>query len=98
MSRYIDADKLYDYLMAQANDAWNMKLPNVTQVLEDIADYVSVLDGADVRENVHGHWVKGEETYDGFMVHRCSECEWFGYDGTGVNFCPNCGADMRGEE
>lgn len=34
---------------------------------------------------------------------RCSECggqanvnEWFMYDLT--DFCPNCGADMRGEE
>ena len=63
---------------------------------------------ADVREVVHGHWERhntyhGDDT-SGFIDPdwRCSECgrqanvnEWFMYDLT--DFCPNCGADMRGE-
>ena len=46
-----------------------------------------------------GHWVhKNDDYFDWF---ECSEC---GYGsegevnyGSGFNFCPNCGADMRGE-
>ncbi len=61
-------------------------------VLDDLEDYPA----ADVRPVVRGRW-KLEE---GIMY--CSECnksphyvyipvdEW--------NFCPNCGADMRGEQ
>ena len=29
--------------------------------------------------------------------HHCSECDEMNESG-GSNFCPNCGADMRGEE
>lgn len=60
-------------------------------------------------ERKMGHW-KRDNTYhgddtSGFLAPnwRCSECggqaiinSWFMYDLT--NFCPNCGADMRGEE
>lgn len=39
---------------------------------------------------VHGEWVP-------HMVvnYACSEC---GKDGHKTNFCPNCGADMRGDQ
>ena len=59
---------------------------------------------ADVRENVRGEWIShdlenGEKSIDKDCCSVCGErfreiamtgCEW--------NFCPNCGADMRGEE
>ena len=62
---------------------------------------------ADVRPVVRGKWHsrfydrESTKSYDCEM-HVCSECgsEW-SYDAeTGVsefNYCPNCGADMRGE-
>ena len=28
----------------------------------------------------------------------CSECDYASFTAEGTNFCPNCGADMRGEE
>ena len=45
-----------------------------------------------------GHWIKHgiDESY-AILVYTCSECDYL----IGVvvsNFCPNCGADMRGEE
>ena len=48
------------------------------------------LPAADVRPVVRGVWVK-----NGWSI-RCSIC---GYDMPFAtrNFCPNCGADMRGE-
>ena len=65
---------------------------------------LSEMDSADVRENVRGEWIShdlenGEKSIDKDCCSVCGErfreiamtgCEW--------NFCPNCGADMRGEE
>ena len=53
---------------------------------------------ADVRENVRGEWQKvDEQPYFRKHFHKvcCSVCRKQGYDYW--NFCPNCGADMRGE-
>lgn len=55
---------------------------------------LSEMDSADVRENVRGEWIEQEDDY--YHYWECSEC------GIGVglddirNYCPNCGADMRG--
>lgn len=62
-----------------------------------------------VRENIHGEWsrhtrVESVYSIDGMKTWgdkcQCNKCtfttiavEGFGY----YNFCPNCGADMRGE-
>lgn len=65
---------------------------------------------ADVRENVKGMWVKvvdRTEMYDKEgvktwgMLFQCNQCGFVlnaieGHTGQ-YNFCPNCGADMRGE-
>ena len=47
---------------------------------------------ADVRENVKGEW---RESASG----QCLICSACGYtDEWKYNFCPNCGADMRGDK
>ena len=49
-----------------------------------------------------GEWIEHEEFY-GDVYYECSVCHepWTTIEGTpwdnGMNFCPNCGADMRGE-
>ena len=59
---------------------------------------------ADVVERKTGAWVETYGKYGNFR-HQCSECgEMFGmpFDFEGkyypYNYCPNCGADMRGED
>ena len=53
--------------------------------------------GCPIQEPKTGHWrpiYQGDEIID----YRCSECEFgstFGKSTHGMNFCPNCGADMR---
>ena len=63
-----------------------------------------------IRENVHGKWIYQHDD-DGNSYYGCSNCgakagcDWESvvYDGRCnepdmSNFCPNCGADMRGEK
>ena len=58
------------------------------------ADEVMDIPSANVRKNVKGHWV---------VDRYCSVCDFDKYEadcccgGLPQNFCPNCGADMRGE-
>ena len=91
MSGYISIQSVYDlidkgYLVSNHNPKKIRKL-------------ISELPSADVRENVRGEWIDTSEgTY-------CSRCNKFPYDdgeyrlvGWRSNFCPNCGADMRGEK
>ena len=59
------------------------------------------LPSADVRENVRGEWIYAP-IENGMIITMCSICkkcsvitpsvkEWY-------RFCPNCGADMRGDK
>lgn len=41
---------------------------------------------------VRGKWIPQNDIFTKFM---CSHCEAKNYEGY-QNFCPNCGADMRG--
>lgn len=51
------------------------------------------LPAADVREVVRGKWIDHQQGR--WVYAKCSECETV-HD-VRSNFCPNCGADMRGE-
>jgi len=102
--RTIDADALIEKLR---DDAEHMEV----EILK-LATYAAINDIKHAQtvepEQKKGKWVQhstyhGDDT-SGFIDPdwRCSECgrqanvnEWFMYDLT--DFCPNCGADMRGE-
>ena len=61
---------------------------------------------ADVREVKRGKWIPPKFPYPWYHAH-CSNCgyedpfshggcaEWNGAEWKAMNFCPNCGADMR---
>ena len=79
-----------------------------TVYTEDMKDMIADIPTADVRENVKGKWIDGKVKHikNGELrnVRECSECgsSYFVYDNYNSvdeipNFCPNCGADMRGE-
>ena len=106
MRRYIDADKYKDGLLKRRDAAvhWHdsteeedVRTRAVQAILTVNECILSVNEQptADVRENVRGEWHDGD----------CSCCGWswrdIAYDsdlhnGLQSNFCPNCGADMRG--
>lgn len=62
---------------------------------------IRAIPAADVRENKRGRWerIEPNDHYDFRCV--CSNCRkyWiFGDEKYDFNFCPNCGADMRGTD
>lgn len=98
--RYIDADKiLYTDLSEGRGVCW------VT-----FMDWIKEMPTANVRENVKGRWVEvvdRTEMYDKEgvktwgMLFQCNQCGFVlnaieGHTGQ-YNYCPNCGADMRGD-
>ena len=109
MSRYIDADKLaktveeHSYFLSDRINSIDkgMFLSGILQVIDEQPE-------DDVRENVHGEWVRKEVDRRIHGVYckapnwMCSECKkWWFHNGAMLrynNFCPNCGADMRGSE
>ena len=58
-----------------------------------------IIPSADVRENIHGEWEEVTD-YKNDNIHQwhiiCSVCHCRGQFESD-NFCPNCGADMRGK-
>ena len=53
------------------------------------------LPAADVRENVRGEWVVMPHSNDWVKCSKCN-CAMDYIMSSGCNYCPNCGADMRG--
>lgn len=73
------------------------------ETCDDICPQFAEIPDADVRPVVRGYWHgEGDGYADGELVcdmWQCSCCgEWFDEwdDKPTWNFCPNCGADMRG--
>lgn len=90
MKRLIDAEEL---LKAVANA--NIESP------EDAMDIIDHAPDAQP-ERKKGHWIDAVIPNDsgGLPVIVCDKCNTFFplQFGDGHNFCPNCGADMRGEQ
>ena len=92
MTRYIDADVVIKHI----EEYWEMvKLGKpsrgMTAVIQNIKTIINSLPTVDAEPVRHGKW-KVTPVYI-----KCSECgESFML--IPQNYCPNCGADMRGEE
>lgn len=82
---------------AQAVDEWDGGY--ITSRDDMIEAYLNDIPAADVRENVIGHWVNLQVSITGAGSAECSVCGSVIHDSFThtINFCPNCGADMRGE-
>lgn len=89
MSRYIDADKLTEAFVKAAKQVGNIGDQIAFRMM------INEIPAADVRENVRGEWIKEYLVEDlGIMLYVCDKCAEPTVKKT--NFCPNCGADMRG--
>ena len=81
MSRYIDADALKLNWLFRGKDG------------KPYRDTIDAQPTADVVEVVHGKWVVCDAPpptwwYECSICHKAGNVEY--------NYCPNCGADMRG--
>lgn len=93
MARYIDADTL----IAFEEKAWDWNTVNfidtktaIKQIISDIKHEPT----ADVRENVKGVWLYKGLDFEIDSLYQCSACKHYHWSKS--NYCPNCGADMRG--
>lgn len=100
MIEYIERGKAIAIRYADGiNDDGVLYVPS-----RDVNNHLKSLPAADVRENVHGEWKEKivDDPIDncGGLFRRrfyCTVCgNWQTYGRP--KFCPNCGANMRGEK
>ena len=62
-----------------------------------VAFCIDNIKAVDAKPVVRGRWI--DTDYKPDIYCKCSECgrRVYAYD-DGYNYCPNCGADMRGKE
>lgn len=85
MPRYIDADALLNKV-----ERYFGGLPIV--VHHDMVEYIENAPTADVRENVHAHWVDEWHIVFHAYLPKCSSCG--NYSPLRYGFCPKCGAEI----
>ena len=102
MSEYISRESVKDIVRSGISTDTEADKEYVYGLIDSIPS-------ADVRPNIHGHWIKinsGDEDFTESIV--CDRCnhenshldfnehnEPIGKVFVTSNFCPNCGADMR---
>ena len=87
MSRYIDADK---GLRTRIQIETGCNYVTADRIVESRPT-------ADVKPVVHGKWEKGYSFPDGEYV-KCTVCGEIIKCIYPMHYCPNCGAEMRGDE
>ena len=112
MSRYIDADMLKCEMqilvsnledMAESTGIQDLLRKRLNTLAEGVQRGIDMLnEQPTIEERKTGKWIE-QEDYNGDTYYDCSVCgeSWTTIEGTpwenGMNFCPHCGADMRGE-
>ena len=92
--RAIDGDRLKRKAQKVATEAWKMKIEaKVETVLNQFIDWIDEAPTIEP-ERKRGEWIPCGGSF------RCSECSSMPEfkDIRRLHFCPNCGADMRGEQ
>lgn len=87
MSRYIDA------VIAAEKVSEKHNIP-----LSELVDNFAEIPSADVVEVKRGKWIRHEQDGAIFADYECSVCSAYPTGGIRSNYCPNCGADMRGDK
>lgn len=91
MTRLIDADALLELFPDEMDG-----LQTYNAEVQAIINSQPTIDAEPVR---HGKWTKHEyaEESEGLLIpnYECSECHM--WERKESDYCPNCGADMRGE-
>ena len=98
MGRYMDADKLLEYLEKEA-ESEDVKYSYIGAGVQATINEIKKFPLEDVKPVTHAHWVDNGEPY-------CSRCEWSpapewshieDLQLADVYYCPHCGAIMDEE-
>lgn len=92
--RLIDADELLNELTG-VEVMWWPKGNYTNYDDTTIAVIINNLPTIEAVPVVHGKWIAGKLLFENDV---CSVCGTGIYNTDGMNFCPNCGADMRTKE
>ena len=103
--RVIEKDKLFKYIPKPKNDIEADYYCEIADTITDLPEYIIDDEVTDVQPVKRGRWEE-REGYGGWgdTYYHCSVCgsDWVFEEGTPKanewNFCPHCGADMRGDE
>lgn len=100
MADYIERENAYSAIRSNMFDkmrTFPKRRKRLIAMLLDLINVIGSIPAADVRENVHGEWGSVCGSY------QCKNCGCtVPYDDAimylpKLNYCPNCGADMKGE-
>ena len=100
--KYIETETFKAYLRdlrRQVNDI----IPGVNVIsTKSVSQLIDEYPAANVVETRHGEWIVAETEYawncaEYPISYKCSKCEYVVKAGLEDNYCPHCGADMRGE-
>ena len=95
-ARFIDVDGFIEDLKAEFSNLMMDGLKGTPRIksltFSEVVERIECQPTADVRENVRGEWKYIPEK--GQLV--CTNCEKHSPWHEKYDFCPNCGADMRG--
>lgn len=91
--RLIDADELDNVVLKMNEDGADITRGEY-KLIDSVLFEFSTVDAMPV---VHGHWTNLSISVSGYSSAKCSVCGCIVHDGFSnvINYCPNCGADMR---
>ena len=102
MARYIDADAFEAFGYEVNGGSYDFK-DGFDEGVQFVLECIDNVPTADVRENVKGEWIERTNPNLGKCLRDSIECSVCGcyfceHDLVRRSFCPNCGADMRGDK
>lgn len=96
--RLIEADALIEKLEAWKKEAERIGA-NINYIFAS-AIIAQVNEQPTIEERKTGKWIVVDDAYNRISG-KCSACGWEAHlyedDVVGMDYCPNCGADMRGK-
>lgn len=96
MARYINADNLINELSAACMPIYEKGITGILGDNSSIADIINEQPTADVQEVKHGYWqnkYRSGTTIKEGVVSSCCDM----WNNRKSQFCPNCGARMKGD-
>ena len=90
MAEYIEREKAIERIQPRVKPQ-TVYGEGYLQAIEHATDILTLLPAADVQPVRHGKWIDDK---------TCSNCGFdilYNYGISGTKYCPDCGADMRGD-